>query len=464
VAPVAPSQEPLGSDPLRKFAFVLGFALLFLRASMLHQIQTALMGFNLRLLYIVGLPALLGVVLAGGVQLTLRHRAAWYWIGFAGWMALSVPGSVWKMGSLLLLVGYVRTDLIMLFIVGGLVLTWRECKLMMYAIAGAAVVNLLSSRLLLKQGGYGGRLGLEFGSIANPNDFAGHLLLTLPFLLWVAQSTKSIVLRFFALAGVGFGIYTILRTGSRGALIGLVLAALFVLLRGTVPQRIVLLASAAVLIPVLVVALPKEILQRVTSFSASNASAPQEALDSSEMREYLLRKSVEYALHNPIFGVGAGQFSWAEGVGNQIGGTTHGYWHETHNTYMQAASECGIPAFFLFIGGIVSTFLLLNSTWRQARRRPDCEDIAAASFFAMLAMVSFCTVIFFLNFAYFFYLPMLAGLAIAMDRTARSEFSSRAARVLGSQQSPWGGPLRVFPAGAEWVPPGLARTARRTAS
>jgi hypothetical protein len=129
---------------------------------------------------------------------------------------------------------------------------------------------------------------------------------------------------------------------------------------------------------------------------------------------------------------------------------------------MQVASECGIPALILFLCGIVSTFRLLNSTFRQARRRSDCEDIAAASFFAMLAMVAFCTAIFFLSFAYFFYLPALAGLAIALDRTALAEFSSRV-QDLGPQQPPWGGPPRGFHTGAGRVPPGLARTARQAA-
>jgi hypothetical protein len=455
----APIENP--SDPVRVFAFGLGFMLLFLRVSMLHQIQTELTGINLRLLFLIGIPALLGVVLAGGIQRTLRSRTAWYWIGFTGFMALSVPWSVWKMGSAMLFLTYIRTDLIMLFVIGGLVLTWRECKLMMYAVAGGAVVTVLASRLFAKEGGYGGRLGLESGSIQDPNDFACHLLLTLPFLLWVAHSTKSVVLRLFALAGVAGGIYVILRTASRGALVGLVVAALFVLWRGTARQRIVLLAGAAVLIPVLVVALPKQTLQRVTSFSASDPSASQEALGSSAMRVYLLRKSLDYALHNPIFGVGAGQFAWAEGVQNRIGGTTHGYWHQTHNTYMQVASECGIPALILFVAGIVSTWLLLNSTWRQARARPDCKDIATASFYAMLAMVAFCTAITFLSFAYFFYLPALAGLGIALDRTARAEFSSRAAQIVEPQQPPWGVPPSGF---RGRISPGLTRTARQAAS
>ena len=444
-------------------AFGLGFLLLFVRTSMLHELQVRLMGIDLHLLWVFGLPALLGVVLAGGIQRTLRSRTAWYWIGFAAWIALTVPGSVWKMGSALLFLSYVRVDLIMLFIVGGLVYTWWQCKMMMYAIAGGAVVDLFYARLLVKEGVYGDRLGLESGSIANPNDFAAHLLLTLPFLLWVAVSTKSVVLRLFALAGVALGTYTILRTASRGALVALVVAALFMLWRGTVPQRLALLAGASVLVPALLVALPKETLQRLTSFS-NDASALQEAVGSSAMRVYLLRKSLDYALHNPIFGVGAGQFAWAEGIQSRIGGTTHGYWHETHNTYTQVASECGIPAFILFVAGIVSTWLLLNSTWRQARARPDCKDIAAASFFVMLAMVAFCTAIFFLSFAYFFYLPALAGLGIALDRTARAEFSSRAARALEPQQPSWGDPPSGFRAGVRRISPGLARMARQAAS
>jgi hypothetical protein len=39
--------------------------------------------------------------------------------------------------------------------------------------------------------------------------------------------------------------------------------------------------------------------------------------------------------------------------------------------------------------------------------------------------VAFCTAIAFVNFAYFFYLPAMAGLAIAMSKAAQVEFQSR---------------------------------------
>ena len=465
--PVAGAQQPARiegpSNPVETIAFGVGLVLLFLRTSMIHQLQPVLMGFNLRLLYVFGLPALLGVVVVGGVQRSFRRRPAFYWAGFAVWMAVATPFSAWRMGSVILFTGYLRTDLIMLFIIGGLVRSWQGCKLMMYAIAWGAVVNIFTGRLLGAEERFSGRLGLEFGSISNPNDFAGHLLFTLPFLLWVGLSARSVVVRSAALLGVFYGIYIVLMTGSRGAFLGLAVAALFFLFRGGASQRIALLGLAPVVVMILALFLPHQIWRHIRSFSATSADADPGAIESSETRQYTLRKSIEYTLQHPIVGVGPGQFAWYEGLNNRYGGTTHGFWHETHNTFTQVSSECGIPAFILFLCGIISTFRLVNATYRQARPWPECKDIAVTAFCIMLAMVTFCTAIFFLSFAYFFYLPALAGLAIALDRTAQAEFSSRAARALEPQQPPWGAPPRGFHTGAERVSPGLPRTARQAA-
>src|ERR1041384_6998690 len=76
--------------------FKMGLALVFLRFSMLHQVLYLLMGLNLRLLYLVGIPALLGVVLAGGIPRTLRDRSAAYWVAFAACLIVSTPFSSWR--------------------------------------------------------------------------------------------------------------------------------------------------------------------------------------------------------------------------------------------------------------------------------------------------------------------------------------------------------------------------------
>jgi O-antigen ligase len=445
--------EVVPPDPLRSIAFHLGLLLVFLRISMLHQVQSMMMGFNLHLLYLFGIPAIIGVVAAGGLRRAFRGRPAYYWTGFAIWMFLAVPFSSYRRDSAELLLTYLRTDLIMLFVTAGLAVSWRECKQLMHAIAWGVVVNLMCARIFLKAMGYENRVSLEFGTISNPNDLAAHLLFALPFLLWVAMSSKFILMRIFAILGVVYGLYVILGTGSRGAVMGLGVATVYFLLRGTVRQRLALVAIAPIVAGVLLTVVPSRILQRLTSFSASSADAAEDAIASSMTREYLLKTSIRYTLQYPLFGVGPGQFSSFEGMHNQIVGT-HGVWQEAHNTFTQVSSECGIPAAILFIAGIVSTFLLLNRTFRQARNRPDCADIRAAVFCVSLALLAFCTVIAFVNFAYFFYLPAMAGMAIAMSKAAQIEFHFR------SQTSE-----DTVPVGGGFTPsPPMARAARQPLS
>jgi O-antigen ligase len=172
--------------------------------------------------------------------------------------------------------------------------------------------------------------------------------------------------------------------------------------------------------------------QRLQSFS----SGDEGAVESSEARKYLFRKSVEYTLTHPIFGVGPGQFSNYEGQHNIVVGTTHGYWHETHNMFTQVSSECGIPAFFFFTAGLVSTWRMLSGTYRKARERADCADIQTAVLCVMIGMAGFCVAATFLNFAYFFYQPALGGLAIAISSAAGQECEGRSAGAQAAAAEP----------------------------
>jgi O-antigen ligase len=159
---------------------------------------------------------------------------------------------------------------------------------------------------------------------------------------------------------------------------------------------------------------------------SANTAEAAEALQSSAARQYTLTTSIRYTFEHPLFGVGPQEFSLYEGGHEQMIGT-HGYWHETHNTYTEVSAECGIPGFIFFTGGIVSTLLLLYKTLRQARRQPGCNDIRVAVFCIMLGMVGFTAAITFLNFAYFFYLPAMAGLATGVWAAGQREFELRAA-------------------------------------
>ncbi|HXJ39248.1 MAG TPA: O-antigen ligase family protein [Bryobacteraceae bacterium] len=432
-APVAAFQPlPTAIAPGKvKFSTRLGMGLVFLMFSMLHQIQSMLMGVNLYLLYFFAVPALAAVVFTGGIQRAFRGRPAIYWTGFAVCIFLAAPFSTWPGGSVTLLMDYFRTSLPVMFVIAGLVTTWRDCKGIMSVIAASAAINVLSARLFQGDDKFGGRVGLSLGTVANPNDYAGHLLLVLPFLVWVLLSSKSFVLRIGAGVAFSYGIYLILGTASRGAVIGLAIGGLVFFVTGTARQRFVVAIALPVGVAVLLSTVSGSALRRITSFTAADANVyaeGAEALESSASREYLLKTSLLYIVQHPVFGVGPGQFKTYEGTHNTfIGG--HGEWHDTHNAYTQAASECGIPAFLFFLAGIVSTFRLMIGTRRVARLQPGCQDLVTATNCAIVGFSAFCTAIIFLNFAYFFYLPAMGGFAVALATGAKDELRSRAVLV-----------------------------------
>src|ERR1035441_10056053 len=67
IAPPDSAGEVEDTSPLRVMAFKLGLILVFIRFSIIHQLLTSLVHVNFYLLYLFGIPALLGVALAGGV-------------------------------------------------------------------------------------------------------------------------------------------------------------------------------------------------------------------------------------------------------------------------------------------------------------------------------------------------------------------------------------------------------------
>jgi len=435
------------NNPLRTLSLSLGFALVFLRVSAFHQVQTVLMhGINLRLLYVVGIPAILGTLLCGGLPRTFKRSPGLYWTLYFCLMCAACITSAWPGDSVkTYVIPYFRTNFTMLFVVGGLIVSWNEYSRLLKWLAFSAVGSLMVARLF--QSGSMDRFSLEFGTVSNSNDFAAHLLFCLPFLYWVVLSSKSIVLRLIALAGLGYGVIVIVQTGSRGGLIGMAAVGLALLWLGSAKQKIALVLLAPIAFAAVVAVVPHATLVRIMSFSSSDDEASVEALESSEQRKYLLRKSLEYTFQFPILGVGPGQFSNYEGRNNKVIGT-HGAYHATHNTFTQVSSECGIPAFLFFTAGLIASFRIFYSTYKKAKKTPGCTDIRDAMACTMLCLIGFTVAVAFLNFAYFFYEPLLGGMAIAVAAATKEEFALREQRATGAVPQP------ILPGvGFRWAPP-----------
>lgn len=344
--PVGNRQDNVAADSFRKLAFRAGLGMLFVMMAVLPELLSSLLHTNTYLLYFVAPPAILGVAFTGGLGRTLRHRPAQLWICFFCFMAISVPFSSWKGDSVHNLKGYAEFALPLLFTIAGLTLTFSEVRSTFTAIGAGGLVVIIAAKFAATQDN--GRLDLAnaTGTIGNSNDLASHLILVLPFLLFIAlDRRRARPIRFAMIPPAIYGVWLIFGTASRGGVVALAAAFLFVLLRARARHRIVALALGLIVAAALPFIIRGNAADRLASMFGGKH---EEALESGEARGYLLKQSLIYTAQHPIFGIGMAQFPNYEGRLSIEAGKV-GNWHETHNSFTEVSSECGIPALiFLF--------------------------------------------------------------------------------------------------------------------
>jgi len=375
-------------------------------------------GIHTYLLYIFAPPAFLAVVASSGLKRAFYYTPSRFWLGYVVWMILAIPFSSWRGDSLAVVLSYLRTDFIMLLVTAGLAVNWADCRLMIYVIASSAVVNMVTARLLMARAAEGDRISLQSnGMISDPNDLSAHLLLVLPCLVFVMLRPRSpMVVRLLSGSGILYGIFLLLRSGSRGGFLALSFTLLLAIIIATPRQRLIAALAVPAMLVALIAALPEPTWNRLKSIS-DNSDTTEAAASSREARIYLLKKSIEFTVQHPIFGVGPGQFQNFEGI-QAIAEGRAGNWHATHNTFTQVSSECGIPALVFFLGAMISSFRAL---WRAQRKAAAIKkkEIAVAVSCVTLSLAGYTAASLFLANGYRFQFLAISGLVVSMYRILR---------------------------------------------
>jgi O-antigen ligase len=359
------------------------------------------------------LPVLL--LVSGHMFRGLRDVIGRLWLCFLLWMCLAAPFSVWRGGSLALLVDYAPHGWIQLFYFAAFVVSVRHLRRLMYFL-------IASNVLLLFDCWWGGSMSgsrLEIPDsmfFRNANDLSLQLLIAITqflYLLYQRQIWKQ-------LAG-GAAILTssvfLFETGARGGFVALVILMVVSLVLGKNRMRLALL-GAPVAAGVLLLA-PSSVLHRVTLITiepATVAAADQQeqaAAASQQQRLTLLSQSLKYTLLHPLLGVGPGQFAVAMSDDLAREGKSSP-WLGTHNSYTEVASESGIPAFLFYVSVLL---LALRSNFRMYRRAANLDDDGEVSTLAFClftgALVYAISTLFF-HVAYGSYLPAIAGMSVAL--------------------------------------------------
>ena len=360
-----------------------------------------------------------------GLQVPLGR---WF-LAFGIWLAICAPFSVWKSDTLQLLLNYYFRSFILYFVICACVVTRSQVRKLMFLLGFSNFLVVLTCWKFGSSDGVRFSVqGSAFSSFSNSNELALQLLLGIIVLLF-PFFRPGILNKVVSFCIIGPSAIYMLKTGSRGMMLGLVatMIAFLVLSRKRVQVLAVLVPFAALAL----ITLPPETRHRLTNIAIGDRFEVTSRSDASDLgsqmqREQLLKDSVRITFQHPIFGVGPGEFIVADsGVKSKQGQAAA--WRKTHNSYTQVSSEAGLPGFVFYLGCLLLCLVMSYRLYRQTVGRKGLEDYAAVGCCMVLSVIAYAICTIFDHLAYTGYLPMTAGIVTASHLLARSS------RVLGER-------------------------------
>lgn len=358
---------------------------------------------------LVGLVAILSLLISklfhSDMRLSRAPHGKWM-LALTGGVLLSSVMSTNPTASLELFTDAFVKMLIMYGLLVHLVTTKPQSVRLNLALA-ICTVGLALLAIYVKSSGLAtieGNRAAIVGLLGDPNDLALVLIIYVPLFTELALEARGFRRLGWALplAVLVAGIFV---TVSRGGALGLMaaLAATFYD-RGRLSLRLFLAPTlAALVIGMLLLAGVNE--------RSSGAFKPGELDESAQGRLDMWVSGARMTLHNPVFGVGFGQFPqnfesyalvpvvWGE--------------RDAHNSFIKAAAETGLVGFIPFMALVVLTFRVAYH--RRKADVPDDSPMERAVRRSLFpSMVGFCVAAFFLSQCWSWFLFILFAQAATM--------------------------------------------------
>lgn len=347
------------------------------------------------------------------MHISKSGRAAWQsvWsnvtfrlaVAYTVCIGLSVPFSIWRGQSVetMMTVPWALILVVLLCLnMPRLTDFDRVIKLVVWiaALAGIALAvqgDVVESSRMTSRGSY------------DPNDL-GALFVTM-FLFAVGASTRGTTTARLMSALSSVVLLTLMmKTGSRGALIGLAVGLLVFTLAYRPRKFMMILVAIVIIGPLSWPLVPPVTRERAASLF--NLEDDYNTTSNSG-RVYLWKRGVVFALKNPVVGIGAGTFEVQVGQDFREQGT-RGAWHTAHNTYVQVFAELGMAGGMLLLAllgrGARNAVTLWH--WKKKVHRPEL----------LSALAAYCTAIVFLSHGYSYILWGMIGISAMTEQLLRT--------------------------------------------
>ncbi|MDH7601575.1 MAG: O-antigen ligase family protein [Armatimonadota bacterium] len=201
-----------------------------------------------------------------------------------------------------------------------------------------------------------------FGTFLNPGYFAGYLVVAIPVTLGVFLSSTRLIGCFVAGTGLVMEVSALLLTGTKLAVLALVVAMLMMLADITILKKLTRsqLLRCALILVVLVpcfVLFSAPLTERVKEAGAGGTQ-----VHSTRFRIYVWRSALQMIRENPVVGLGPGTFEVAYPRYAIAGPTKH-----AHQSYLQVGAEAGVPALLALLAAVVLVFRDYLRVFRRER-------------------------------------------------------------------------------------------------
>jgi len=328
-------------------------------------------------------------------------------LGFFVWYCITIPFAYWRGGAFTTVMTRLSKGIIAALLVAVLVEELWQLRRLIWVQAGAvAGMTVLSVAV---HHTHGGRLtGALGGVFENPNDLAINIALNWPLCIAFFFLARGFKKALWA-GGILIMLVGVELTYSRSGFLAIALAGVLVLWEFAIHgRRFYLIFLGGFLGVAVLIVSPGHYAERIASIVTGQQ---EDSMDrgSREARKQLLLESVSTAVHNPVFGVGAGNFE-----------VLSGNWHVAHNTYTEIAAEGGFPALLLFLFVIYRTFFNLRQVRKSNAYKLDSE-VRILTGGLCVAVVAYLVSAFFASTEYSMYPYFLVAYTTALYQITRAQ-------------------------------------------
>ncbi|MEN8374976.1 MAG: O-antigen ligase family protein [Gemmatimonadota bacterium] len=361
-------------------------------------------------------------------------------------MLLSVPTSLYQgLSFRFIFQDHVKTLLLSALLVYA-VRSWKDIeRLALVHLAGAALyAYVITTRFTVDTGGRLGRL-LYYDA----NDVGLLLVCCLPLGVFFLRPGSSAYRKTIAAIVLGASLLTIVKSGSRGAFLGLIAVGVFLALAYRAIPSARRLVAVGVLAGFFLVVAGDQYWSLMESMLSPTEDYNWE---SDSGRKQVWTRGLTYMAENPLTGVGVAAFPVAEGtVSARASLQEYGIgfkWSAAHNSFVQIGAELGVGGLLAFVAML---WIALRGSFRLGllagpRGPPGSDQSAAGALGQALtaSLVGYCVVGFFLSHAYSAFLYSLLAMVVGLTTVAAPPPPAKRGNLISGRRRG----LRRPPAGA----------------